>query len=112
MNGELRGIFIAGQEVRGVQADGWGSQAKLKIDLETNEVKQVEREPTNRDALFAAHYLSFLEQQFSQEGDNHSPSKVYGDEGLTNDDGDFEIKHSARQTDILGDAAINHNHIE
>ena len=62
MTGELRGIYIGGEEVRGMQAGGWGSQAKLKVDISTNQVTQAEREPTNRDALFAAHYLNFLEQ--------------------------------------------------
>ena len=46
MNGELRGIFINGEEVRGVEPDGWGSFAKLQVDKESGLVNSAERLPT------------------------------------------------------------------
>ena len=66
LTGELRGIFVDGHEVRGIEAGGWGSLAKLQVDKITREIKSAERVPTKQDALFAAHYIDYLEKQFQQ----------------------------------------------
>ena len=81
MNGELRGIFIEGEEVRGVEPDGWGSLAKLKVDRDTGGIELAERQPTNQDVLFAAHYISYLEDQFKDINKKDENSKTGIEEG-------------------------------
>lgn len=66
MSGELRGIFKDGKEVRGVEPGGWGSHAHIRVDKKTGAVEHAERIATSEDALFAAHYISFLEDQFQE----------------------------------------------
>ena len=38
LNGELRGILRNGEEVRGIVANGWGSNVKLRVNRETGEI--------------------------------------------------------------------------
>lgn len=61
MSGELRGIYWNGKEVRGVEPGGWGSQAHISVDKDSGTIESAERIATAEDALFAAHYISFLE---------------------------------------------------
>lgn len=45
--GEIRGIQVNGNEVRGIESTGWGSMAKIEVDNETGEVKKsAERFPS------------------------------------------------------------------
>lgn len=40
MNGEVRGVVINGEEVRGIDTVGWGSMAKVEVDHEKGIVKK------------------------------------------------------------------------
>ena len=67
MNGELRGILVNGEEVRGVESAGWGSNAKVEIDEKTGQIKKVaDRFMTKSDKVFVNFYLTALENQFKR----------------------------------------------
>ena len=74
MSGEIRGIQVNGDEVRGIESVGWGSMAKIEVDNETGEVNKIaERFPSHQDHLFARLYLKFLENDFQyKDGDNRN----------------------------------------
>jgi hypothetical protein len=67
-SGELRGIMRDGEEIRGLEASGWGSNVKLRVHRETGEIDDAFRVPTEHDVVFASHYISFLDNQFRDAG--------------------------------------------
>lgn len=73
LSGEIRGIQVNGNEVRGIESVGWGSMAKIEVDNETGEVKkEAERFPSHQDQLFAKLYLQYLEEDFKNKPDDES----------------------------------------
>lgn len=67
MSGEVRGVQIGGKEVRGIEAYGWGSQAKIEIDEERGTISDVaERVITEPDKIFMKFYLKSVEKQFKE----------------------------------------------
>lgn len=90
-NGELRGLMRDGEEIRGLVASGWGSNVKLRVHRETGEISDAFRVPTEHDVLFAAHYISFLEEQFTNawlgdESDKHGGKSGVADRLFTSAD--------------------------
>ena len=66
MTGELRGIYKNGLEVRGIEPNGWGSLAHIKVDNASGEIVDAERVMTPEDNMFAIHYIWFLEKEFAR----------------------------------------------
>ena len=67
MGGEVRGFHVNGEEIRGIETVGWGSEAKVEVDKERGVVKKTaERVMSKYDEQFAQYYLNNLEKQFSE----------------------------------------------
>ena len=95
MNGELRGIFKNGQEVRGLFPKGWGSLAHVKVDKANGEIVDAERIATPADKMFAVHYIWYLEKEFAkmngEDDGQESEMKRKTDSSVALDEPEFKV---------------------
>lgn len=84
MNGEIRGVHINGQEVRGIESSGWGGMAKVEVDQKSKIVKKIaERQTSPLDDLFKGFYLQSIEKQLMESKEDKYINLLRGQ----NDDG-------------------------